>query len=84
MNSQSCSIAWPPDRRAGPKLRAGLTETPVTWMPTMWMTARVMPMATPANGPWAFSPVTPRMATTKMAVMTNSKIRAAVMPYPPR
>ena len=40
--TQTWLRAWPPTSSAGPKLRAGLTDTPVTCMPTMWMTARVM------------------------------------------
>ena len=33
-NSQSCASAHPPAKRAGPVLRAGLTEQFVTGMPT--------------------------------------------------
>ena len=32
--TQSCGIAWPPTKTAGPKLRAGLTLVPVMWMPS--------------------------------------------------
>ena len=33
-NSQTCASAFPPTRTAGPKLRAGFTESPVTLMKT--------------------------------------------------
>src|SRR5262249_55743150 len=35
MKSQSCPIASPNTQTAGPSDRAGFTDTPVTWMPTM-------------------------------------------------
>lgn len=50
MNSQSCptAVAFPPKpTTAGQMDRAGFTETPVTLMPTMWITTSVMPIATP-------------------------------------
>lgn len=34
MNTYSCDKASPPAKRAGPKLRAGLTEVPVNGMPS--------------------------------------------------
>lgn len=49
MKSQSCDKACPPSNRAGPMLRAGLTEVPVTGMQTMCTNTRVRPMAKPAN-----------------------------------
>ena len=51
MNSQTWLRAWPPTIRAGPKLRAGFTEVPVSGMPIRCTTTRAMPMARPA-APW--------------------------------
>ena len=38
MNSQSWPNAVPPTNKAGPMERAGFTDTPVTLMPTKWIT----------------------------------------------
>ena len=48
-NSQSCCKAQPPTNKAGPVLRAGLTEVLVTGMLTRWMSVRPSPMASGAN-----------------------------------
>jgi hypothetical protein len=37
MNSHNWPQAFPPANKAGPKLRAGLTEVPVMGMATRWM-----------------------------------------------
>ena len=47
-NIQTWEIAFPPTHIAGPRLRAGLTDTPVMLMPKMWITTSVMPIAKPA------------------------------------
>ena len=49
MKSHSCAKASPQTNTAGPKLRAGLTDVPVTGIPTMCITARAIPMAKPPN-----------------------------------
>ena len=50
MNSHTWLRACPPTTRAGPRLRAGLTEVPVMGMPIRWTTVRPRPMARPASG----------------------------------
>ena len=47
-NIHTCAMALPPTRSAGPRLRAGLTETPVMLIPKMWIATRVIPIAKPA------------------------------------
>lgn len=50
MNNQSCATApglLPAPFSAGPIERAGLTDTPVTLMPTIWIATSVRPMAGP-------------------------------------
>ena len=52
MKSQSCATAPefdPMPTIAGPIERAGLTDVPVMLMPTMWIAAKVRPMARPAK-----------------------------------
>src|SRR3954451_22228591 len=44
-NSQSCASAHPPAKRAGPVLRAGLTEQFVTGMPTRLIKVSPSPIA---------------------------------------
>ncbi len=84
MNSQSWPSACPPANSAGPRLRAGLTETPVTLMPTMWIMTSVRPMARPAKWLSAILCVTPRMTTRKMKVATISNRSAETRLYSPR
>ena len=73
----------PPTSRAGPRLRAGFTLTPVMWMPKIWIATSVMPMASPANPAGAAFCVDPRITMTKISVATNSKTIAEVRLYPP-
>ncbi len=54
--SQSCVMAQPPTIRAGPVLRAGLTEVLVTGMPTRWISVSAKPMAMGAKPTGAFPP----------------------------
>src|SRR5262249_13587549 len=42
-NSHSCASAWPPTNTAGPRLRAGFTERPVTLMKGKCSTTSVRP-----------------------------------------
>jgi NAD(P)-dependent dehydrogenase (short-subunit alcohol dehydrogenase family) len=52
MNNHSCPSAAglvPMPMMAGPRERAGLTETPVTLIPTIWIATNVSPIAKPAN-----------------------------------
>ena len=87
MNSQSCASAVglvPAPISAGPNERAGLTETPVTLMPTMWMATSVKPMARPARCDGAPSWVTPRMVTRKRKVAIASNTKADIIEYSPR
>ena len=44
-NSHNCPRAQPPTKRAGPVLRAGLTDRLVTGMPIRWISVRPRPMA---------------------------------------
>ncbi len=59
--SQSWLSAQPPAKRAGPVLRAGLTEVLVTGMLMRWMRVRQRPMAMGANPFGARSSVEPRL-----------------------
>ena len=52
MKTQRSAMAAPLAKKAGPKLRAGLTLVPVKWMPKMWIRTSVRPMARPANLLW--------------------------------
>ena len=78
MNTQSCDIASPPTQNAGPIERAGLTDTPVTLIPTRWIAASVRPIASPAKPGLDPGPVAPSTTVTKMNVITASKISAVV------
>src|SRR3954468_13174887 len=51
--SQTCASAFPPTRTAGPKLRAGFTESPVTLMNGKWRANSVSPIMRPAT--WRFT-----------------------------
>ena len=48
-NSQSWAIYGPPANRAGPVLRAGLTEVLVTGIEIRWMSVRHRPIGMPAK-----------------------------------
>ncbi len=49
----------------------------------MWITARVMPIASPAKPAGAFGPVEPRTTSVKSAVITTSNVAAAASGKPP-
>src|SRR5690606_34435212 len=83
INSQSWLSASPSTHTAGPSDRAGFTETPVTWMPTMWITTNVKPIANPANCDGAPFCVTPRMVTKNKNVATTSNTAPASRLYSP-
>ena len=74
--SQSWARALPPDKRAGPRLRAGLTEVPVTGMVTRWISIRVTPMASPAMALFPNLEVVPKITKMKRKVMTASTTKA--------
>ncbi|OYW33802.1 MAG: hypothetical protein B7Z45_08175, partial [Azorhizobium sp. 12-66-6] len=76
MNSHNCASALPPANSAGPMLRAGLTDTPVTGMNTMWIITSDRPMARPAAWVMPAREVEPRMTTRKTKVPTSSAITA--------
>ena len=50
MNNQSCSIAHPPTKMAGPMLRAGFTDVFVTRMPPKWIRTKTDRKASEAHG----------------------------------
>jgi len=56
-NIHSCAMAQPPTIRAGPVLRAGLTEVLVTGMLIRWIRVRQRPMATGARAAGARFPL---------------------------
>jgi hypothetical protein len=70
--SQSWARALPPDKRAGLRLRAGLTEVPVTGMVTRWISIRVAPMASPAMALFPNFEVVPKITKMKKNAMTAS------------
>ena len=76
MNSQTWLRASPPTMRAGPRLRAGLTEVPVMAMPIRWTITRVKPMTSPAVVALAVLAVTPRITNTNKAVKMTSHRKA--------
>src|SRR5262249_23767452 len=78
--SHSCVNASPPANTAGPRLRAGFTDSPVTLMKGKCRATRVRPMTSPATGVAPFSLVTPRMTVTNRKVATNSVTIAATVP----
>ena len=84
MNSQTWASLSPPVKIAGPRLRAGLTDTPVTGMKTTWMTASVRPMTSPPAGTAApVNCVMPRITAVKMNVPMISARMAEPMPNSP-
>jgi hypothetical protein len=82
-NSQSCASAHPPAKRAGPVLRAGLTEVFVTRIETRWIKVSAKPMAIGAKPAGALPCVDPMMTNKNMAVSTNSATKAETRPYWP-
>ena len=54
INSQSCEIAPPPSKSAGPMLRAGFTDVPVMGIHTICTRTSVSPMTRPASLPAPF------------------------------
>ncbi len=79
MNSHTCDSAVPPSNRAGPNERAGLTEVPVSGMPTRCTAVSARPMARPARAGVATFSVTSRMTRTNAAVSTASRTNAPGM-----
>ena len=77
--SQSWERALPPEIRAGPRLRAGLTEVPVTGIVTRWISIRVTPMANPAMALFPNLEVVPKITKMKRKVMTVSITKALTM-----
>ena len=69
--------------RAGPKLRAGFTETPVICIPIICIMTRVRPITSPANYVFEFLCVAPRITKTKINVAMNSKTAAEYTLYSP-
>ena len=85
IKSHSCAKASPPANRAGPILRAGLTEVPVIGIQTMWTKTNVRPMASPANLGAEFSlAVVPSTTNTKIKVNTASAINAGTSAASPK
>ncbi len=79
MNSHSWESASPPAKRAGPRLRAGLTEVPVSGMPTRWITARAMPIGRPSK------PTTATLCVTASTTKTSRNVRiTSARKAPPR
>jgi hypothetical protein len=76
MNSHTCLSAVPPTMSAGPKLRAGFTEVPVSGMPIRCTTVKVRPITTPAVPALPTGPVTAKMTKTKSAVRMTSAMNA--------
>ena len=76
MNSHTWLSAVPPTTRAGPRLRAGLTEVPVIAMPMRWTTVRLKPMTMPAVAALAILLVAPSTAKTNRAVSMTSARKA--------
>src|SRR4051812_38019996 len=71
-NSHSCASAAPPTKRAGPVLRAGLTEVFVTGIEIRWIRVRARPIGMPAKPVAAPLEVVPMMIIRKTKVRTSS------------
>lgn len=80
MNSHTWFRAVPPTMRAGPRLRAGLTDVPVIGMPMRWATVSARPITVPAVAALPILLVTARMTNTNMAVSTTSARNAPPAP----
>ncbi len=76
MNSHTWLRAVPPTMRAGPRLRAGLTDVPVIGIPMRWTTVRLKPMTMPAVAAFAVLLVAPSTAKTNRAVRMTSVRKA--------
>jgi hypothetical protein len=66
-NNQSCPIAQPPAKSAGPVLRAGFTGVFVTGMLIRWISVSARPMARPAKPTGARGCVAPRITKRQAA-----------------
>ena len=66
-----------PANRAGPVLRAGLTEVLVTGIDTRWIRVRARPMAIGAKPPGAPGAVEPMITSRKKKLITTSITRQA-------
>ena len=77
--SQSWLSALPPAKSAGPKLRAGFTEVPVTGIATRWMSTNVIPIARPAMLLFPSLDVVPKITIRKINVNMNSVTKAEVI-----
>ena len=82
INTHNWHKACPPNTKAGPKLRAGLTEVPVSGMPIMCTNVSVKPMTRPAIVAVFWLEVTPKMVSTKtqVKIASTSKAPQAVSP----
>jgi hypothetical protein len=78
-NSQSCASAHPPTNKAGPVLRAGLTEVLVTGMLTRWIITSASPIASGAKPAGALPWVAPMMMNRNIMVITTSVMKQATM-----
>ncbi len=82
-NSQSWLVYAPPANRAGPVLRAGLTEVFVTGIDTRWISVSARPIGIPAKPEAAPLDVVPMMMNRKKNVITASQTKQATIPYFP-
>src|SRR5436190_24114080 len=73
----------PPANRAGPVLRAGLTEVLVTGIETKWIRVSARPIGIPAKPVAAPFEVVPMMTKRKKNVSTISVIKQLPRPYLP-
>lgn len=69
-------------KSAGPRLRAGFTDVPVSGMPTRWTTASAMPMGRPSKPTTATRWVTASTTKTKRNVRITSVTKAPKMLMP--
>ncbi len=76
MKSQTWLSAVPPTTSAGPRLRAGFTEVPVSGIPMRWTITRAKPMATPA-APWMAALCVANSTTETKIVVSTTSIRNA-------
>src|SRR6266849_9079962 len=82
-NSQSWPMYSPPANRAGPVLRAGLTEVLVTGIDTRWIKVKARPIGMPAKPVAAPFDVVPMMMKRKKKVITTSSTKQLPRPYLP-
>src|SRR5713101_4259651 len=82
-NNQSWPIYSPPANRAGPVLRAGLTDVLVTGIDTRWIRVRARPIGIPAKPVAAPFDVVPMMTNKKKKVITTSSTKQLPRPYLP-